>query len=214
MELFAVLFDFDGTLFFGTPEINYYVINKALAEMGLASISPEIANSTVGDKLIDLCKKLLKTEDDAIAQNFMQRLVRYTPEAVEKIAKIEPDCIQMLQTVSHHAPLAICSNAEKNYLDLLLEKFNISHYFQHVWHRKNGFDKKNAIAELKTLLNIKKAIMVGDRAEDVAAGKANQCVTVAIQNDFGARDAIGADFNVRNHLEMESIILHILQENR
>lgn len=214
MDNFAVLFDFDGTLFFGTTEINYYVINKALSEIGLPSISRKIANSTVGDKLIDVSKQLLHTENDATAQEFMRRMASYTPEAIEKIAVIEPDCVHMLETLNCHAPLAICSNAEKKYLDLLLDKFEIGQYFQYVWHRKNGFDKKMAVSELKSFFKTQKAIMVGDRAEDVAAGKTNQCVTVAIQNDFGARDAVGADFNVQNHLEMESTILHILQEKR
>lgn len=71
-----------------------------------------------------------------------------------------------------------------------------------------------AVLELKSILKAEKTIMVGDRAEDISAGKANQCITVAIQNDFGARDALGADFNVRNHLEMESIIMQILHEKR
>ena len=56
------------------------------------------------------------------------------------------------------------------------------------------------------------AIMVGDREEDVASGKANGCITVAIQNDFGARDAIGADYDVYSHVEMEQTILRILEE--
>ncbi|NMB94373.1 MAG: HAD family hydrolase [Flexilinea flocculi] len=214
MNLFAVLFDFDGTLFFGTTDINYYVINKALTEMGLPSITREIANSTVGDKLIDVSKKLLHTENEVAARDFMRRLICYTPEAIETIAVIEPDCIHMLETLNRHAPLAICSNAEKEYLDLLLKKFNLEQYFQFIWHRKNGFDKKMAVLELKSILKAEKTIMVGDRAEDISAGKANQCITVAIQNDFGARDALGADFNVRNHLEMESIIMQILHEKR
>ena len=54
--------------------------------------------------------------------------------------------------------------------------------------------------------------MVGDREEDVASGKANGCITVAIQNDFGARDAIGADYDVYSHVEMEQTILRILEE--
>lgn len=103
MNLFAVLFDFDGTLFFGTTDINYYVINKALTEMGLPSINREIANSTVGDKLIDVSKKLLHTENEAAARDFMRRLICYTPEAIETIAVIEPDCIHMLETLNRHA---------------------------------------------------------------------------------------------------------------
>ena len=54
--------------------------------------------------------------------------------------------------------------------------------------------------------------MVGDREEDVRSGRANGCVTVAMQNDLGARDAIGADYDVYNHREMEETLLSILEK--
>ena len=69
-----------------------------------------------------------------------------------------------------------------------------------------------AIPELKKILGVEQAIMVGDREEDVVSGKANGCITVAMQNDFGARDAVGADYDVYNHNEMKQTILRILQE--
>ena len=37
-------------------------------------------------------------------------------------------------------------------------------------------------------------------------------VDIAMQNDFGARDALGADYDVYNHREMEQVLLQILAE--
>lgn len=214
MNQWAILFDFDGTLFFGTTEINYYVINKALADMGRAPISREEANSTVGDKLIDACKRILQTDNERLTYELHQGLLRHTPEAIENLAEIEPDCVHMLKVLQQYASLAICSNAEAGYIDSLAGKFGIKQYFQFIWHRKDGYDKKKAIPELIRILHVGNAIMVGDRAEDVIAGKANGCITIAIQNDFGCRDAVGADYDVQNHKEMESTLLNILQELR
>ena len=118
----------------------------------------------------------------------------------------------MLRTLSSKAPLAICSNAEESYLTALLEKFGVRDCFSYIWHRTPGYDKKAAIPRLKELLGVDRAVMVGDRAEDVSSGKANGCITVAMQNDFGARDALGADYDVYNHREMEQVLLQILAE--
>ena len=117
----------------------------------------------------------------------------------------------MLRTLSQRVPLAICSNAEESYLTVLTEKFQINSCFSYIWHRTPGYDKAAAIPELKRRLHLEQAVMVGDRAEDVSSGKANGCITVAIQNDFGARDAIGADYNVYNHREMEQVLLQIIE---
>ena len=61
MKKTAVLFDFDGTLFYGTTDINYYAMNLALADMGRPPISRELANTTVGDKIPDACRRILGT---------------------------------------------------------------------------------------------------------------------------------------------------------
>lgn len=212
MHKTAVLFDFDGTLFYGTTAINYYAINMALEEMGRERISWEMANSTVGDRIPDACRRILGTDDPQLCQTLYDGIFRYAPKAIEEHAEIEPDCIHMLKALSEKAPLAICSNAERGYLMSLLEKFGILPYFTYVWHSRPGYRKATAIPELKRILNAEQAIMVGDREEDVTSGKVNGCITVAMQNDFGARDAIGADYDVYNHQQMEEVILNILQE--
>lgn len=212
MGKIAVLFDFDGTLFYGTTDINYYAMNMALADMGRDPISREVANSTVGDKIPDACRRILGTDDPALCQQFFDGIFRHAPQAIAEHAEIEADCVEMLKALSAKAPIAICSNAERSYLMTLLEKFGVLSCFSYVWHSKPGYHKAAAIPELKKILGVEQAIMVGDREEDVTSGKANGCITVAMQNDFGARDAIGADYDVYNHKEMKDVILKILEE--
>ena len=212
MKKTAVLFDFDGTLFYGTTDINYYAMNLALADMGRPPISRELANTTVGDKIPDACRRILGTNDEALCKQFFDGIFRYAPKAIEDHAQIEPDCVEMLRALSAVAPIAVCSNAERGYLMALLEKFGVLPLFSYVWHAKPGYNKIAAIPELKKILGVEQAIMVGDREEDVVSGKANGCITVAMQNDFGARDAVGADYDVYNHNEMKQTILRILQE--
>lgn len=211
MSKTGIFFDFDGTLFYGTTDINYYAINMALEDMGRPPVSRDAANSTVGDRLIDACKRILQTQDEALARQMLDGIMRHAPEAISRYARIEPDCIHMLQTLSQRAPLAICSNAEESYLTALTEKFQIKSYFSDIWHRTAGYDKKAAIPELMRRMNLSRAVMVGDREEDVSSGKANGCITVAIQNDFGARDAVGADYDVYSHKEMEQVLLQIIE---
>lgn len=210
MENIGIFFDFDGTLFYGTTDINYQVINMTLKEMGFPPITREEANSTVGDTLEDACRRILKTDDPVLTARLLKGIIDHSPEAVDRYAQVEPDCVHMLQTLSQHAPLAICSNAEESYLMALLNKFGVSSCFSYIWHKRPGYNKEKAIPELKKILGVEQAVMVGDRAEDVSSGKSNGCITVAIQNDFGARDAIGADYNVFNHKEMEQVLLQIL----
>ena len=212
MNKTGIFFDFDGTLYDGTTDINFQVINLTLADMGRPPITREEANSTVGDKLEDACRRILQTDDQTLRDRLLQGIIDHAPEAVERYAQVEPECVHMLRTLSSKAPLAICSNAEESYLTALLEKFGVRDCFSYIWHRTPGYDKKAAIPRLKELLGVDRAVMVGDRAEDVSSGKANGCITVAMQNDFGARDALGADYDVYNHREMEQVLLQILAE--
>lgn len=210
MKDLAVLFDFDGTLFYGTTDINFEAINLSLRDMGREPVSRETANTTVGDKLIDACRRILKTEDEALAKELLEGIYRHSGAAMEK-AEIETDCVEMLRTLSSRVKIAVCSNAEEAYLKGLLAKFGVLDLFSYVWFRHDGYDKARAIPEIKKALGVSNAVMVGDRAEDVSSGKANGCITVAIQNDFGARDALGADYDVYSHREMKEVLLKIVE---
>lgn len=198
-----IIFDFDGTLFFETAKINYYSINKALEEFHKPSVSFERANATVGDTVYKMCENLIESTDEKIVTAYYESLMKHTIDAIKQMAKIEPDAILMLKVLKEKGcKLSICSNAEKIYLDTLLKLFDIRKYFDHVWSFKKGFKKVDGIAHIKSLFNEEKAVMVGDRNEDVLSGKANSCITIAIKNDFGDSDVENADYLVYNHEQM------------
>ena len=204
-----VIFDFDGTLFFETSNINYYAINKALAEFGKPNISFERANRTVGDKVTDMCRSLMGTDDEVLVNQYYQFLMKYVLEAIESMAKMEQGAIAMLSTLKHLGyRLAICSNGEKLYLDALFDKFDIRKYFDYIWTFRPGFTKVDGIGYIKQHFQCTKAVMVGDRNEDVISGRANNCTTVAIKNSFGDSEVDSADFVVNSHKEMLEAILY------
>ena len=115
MKKTGIFFDFDGTLFYGTTDINYYSINLALQDMNRPPISREEANTTVGDRLEDACRRILHSDDQDLCARLLQGIIDHSPEAIRRYAAVEPDCVHMLQTLSRQVPLAICSNAEPGY---------------------------------------------------------------------------------------------------
>jgi HAD superfamily hydrolase (TIGR01549 family) len=205
----AVLFDFDGTLFFSTELINIYSFNRALADMGRPAMTYDQLMSTIGDTMDGIAQSLLGTDDALQKQAFLKRIMAHLPAAVDKYAAILPDVIDLLKTMSKAVPLAICSNANPHYILPLLKRFDIEQYFSHIWYYHEGYNKASAIPVVMEALGVTEAVMIGDRFEDIEAGKANGCVTVALKNGIGPQDAEGADYTVSNHKQMLSLLLSI-----
>lgn len=205
----AVLFDFDGTLFFSTELINTYALNRALADIGQPLMTTDQLMSTIGDTMDGMTQKLLGTDNKQLKQAFLGRVMTYIPAAFDKYAIILPDVVDLLKTMSGIAPLAICSNASPEYLLPLLKRFDIERYFRLIWYYHEGYDKAAAIPHVMKSLNAAKAVMIGDRLEDVEAGKANKCITIALKNGIGPQDADGADYTVTNHKQMLSLLMRI-----
>ena len=75
MKKTGIFFDFDGTLFYGTTDINYYSINLALQDMNRPPISREEANTTVGDRLEDACRRILHSDDQDLCARLLQGII-------------------------------------------------------------------------------------------------------------------------------------------
>lgn len=72
--------------------------------MGRPPITREEANSTVGDKLEDACRRILQTDDQTLCDRCLQGIIDHAPEAVERYAQVEPECVHMLRTLSSKRP--------------------------------------------------------------------------------------------------------------
>ena len=66
----AVLFDFDGTLFWGTPELNTWCFEQALTEMALPPATPDMIDRTIGMTFHDIACLMTRSQDEALLQRF------------------------------------------------------------------------------------------------------------------------------------------------
>jgi phosphoglycolate phosphatase-like HAD superfamily hydrolase len=208
----VILFDFDGTLFFGTADLNFESFNRARDFFGLPPISRELANETVGDTFDQIVEKLFGTLDAEQKRFVGQVLLANTAQVIDETAVLPPDVDAMLAALAARTRLAILSNGNPAYLDKILGRLGIGRHFACIWHFTPGYTKRTAIPEILRQLGASSAVMVGDRQEDVDAGRANGCITVAVKNDFGDSRVDHADHVVFDHAQMKEQLLKILDQ--
>ena len=83
----AVLFDFDGTLFFGTGELNDWCFARALEAMGRPAPTQDILDQTVGMTPIDISRLVLQSDDPALVAEFMDRVYALVPEYIARYVR-------------------------------------------------------------------------------------------------------------------------------
>lgn len=165
----AVLFDFDGTLFFGTHALNSACFAFALEKMGLPPAPPEKIHHTVGMTLNGLSRFMLDSDDPDRIRLFQKYVFEQVPRYIREEVRPIPGEREMLLSLRKEAYVAICSNAAPDYLLPLLDKLEIRDCFDLVWHHTPGWTKADAIPEIMKRLNVSRTVFAGDRLEDVRA---------------------------------------------
>ena len=115
--------------------------------------------------------------------------------------------------------VCICSNGSKHYLYTILERFSLMQYFDTIWYAKEGVSKIEAVRIIKQKYHASPCFMVGDREEDIIAGKKNDCITIGIigeYDDFSVKgtqnfDISDADYLTSSHEKVSSIILTVFK---
>ncbi len=217
MRKTLAVFDFDGTLFFQTYEVNVYAMNRALAKRGLPEMTHEQLVQSVGDTLPDIAARLVQTPTSEEIAAFCDDIVYFAADFITDHAVCHPDVSQMLKSLfDAGVALCVCSNGAKDYLYPLLDKFGLTQYFDTIWYARAGISKKEALGNLMRDYLGYAVYMAGDRAEDVEAGNANQCISIGISSDLNAFSSEGvsdfdlsaADFLVTQHAEITDIVLN------
>jgi phosphoglycolate phosphatase-like HAD superfamily hydrolase len=205
----AVLFDFDGTLFFGTARLNVHCFSRVLEAMGRPPLTG--ADWTVGLTLPDICQRLLGGASDDIVQPFARSVMSFVPEYIEANVQPDPVLTDMLRRLSGVARLAVVSNADEAYLEPMLAALGVRRLFDRVWAHRPGYSKAVAILEVLGDLGARRAVMVGDRAEDVEAGRINGLMTIGIRNPAFPDEVSSADRVVENHRQMGRAVCALLK---
>jgi phosphoglycolate phosphatase len=194
----AVLFDLDGTLTDSRLGITR-CIQHALAEAG--AVVPPIEELTryVGPPLPNSFSTLLGTSD---AQQIDRAIATYRSRFEQAGIfenRLYPGIAEMLEAfeADGHA-MCVVTAKPRVYALRILEHFEIAGLFHDVYGTELGarnYTKasliKNACAQV-SLPPASRAVMIGDRAEDVYGARSNGIGSVAVTWGYGAREELEA----------------------
>ena len=207
----AVFFDFDGTLFFGTADLNTACFSHVRRAFGLEPIPPEAIHATIGMTPPEICRYLLGRDDPEALEKYGRIMTEHMLLYVRERVSPSADLTGMLRAVRERAHVAILSNADTAYMDAMLDALKIRSFFDTLWCYRPGYTKASAIPVLMEQLGVRAAIMVGDRLEDVEAGRGNHIGTVGMRNPVFPEETLQADVIVCDHVQLRQVLLQKLQ---
>lgn len=197
----ALLFDLDGTLTDPRPGF-VRSIQYALDRLGISCPAGEDLASFIGPPLRGTFATLLGTMDRALIEQATS-LYRDRYSEVGLYENAVYDGIgEMLEAVSREASILFVATAKpREYAERIVKHFGLDRHFAGVYGAELGGrfdDKADLIAHLLEAERGRAdaAVMVGDRASDIAAARANGVPAVGVLWGYGSEDELisaGAD---------------------
>jgi phosphoglycolate phosphatase len=187
----VIVFDLDGTLLDTTADIAA-ACNHALAATGRRTLKPEVIRKYVGDGARKLCGRAAGLTDgddelDAVVDAFMTYYLEHPADH----ATWMPWAKEALEK-TRGVKLALCTNKPRRVTERLLEAIGEAQRFACV---VGGGDVQAPKPDPAGLLEIarrmrvdpRELVMVGDGTQDILAGRAAGCRTIAFSGGFTPR---------------------------
>lgn len=200
-----IIFDLDGTLVDTAPDLTA-AMNHVLNTIDRPSVAEEHVRHMVGHgarKMLETGLDFTGGRDDHDLAALHQAFLRFYADNIAVSSTPYSGCEAMLQRLSDAGILmAICTNKPIGLALPLLEKLNITHYFNCI---KGGDsfafkkpDGRHIIHTAAELTGDGDIIMVGDSITDIKAAQSANVPSIAVT--FGYSDppaaTLGADYTV------------------
>jgi phosphoglycolate phosphatase len=226
-----VIFDLDGTLVDPAGGITDGIA-AALTEFGIPVPSQDLLDAMVGPKLSDSLLSIAGVPPAMLKNVIRSYRMRYLDTGISQ-SRLYPGIAELLESYSAAGrPVAVATQKPENLAHVVLEHHKISRRFAAI--RGSAVDetataagpigKTGIIAAAMADLRTQHAIMVGDRAQDVAGALANGIDCIGVSWGFapdGELEAAGAVAvvhdapSLRNAIEeLESVRAAALSEVR
>ncbi|MDQ1595400.1 MAG: phosphoglycolate phosphatase [Arthrobacter pascens] len=226
-----VIFDLDGTLVDPAGGITDGIA-AALTEFGIPVPSQDLLDAMVGPKLSDSLLTIAGVPPAMLKNVIRSYRMRYLDTGISQ-SRLYPGIAELLESYSAAGrPVAVATQKPENLAHVVLEHHKISRRFAAI--RGSAVDetataagpigKTGIIAAAMADLRTQHAIMVGDRAQDVAGALANGIDCIGVSWGFapdGELEAAGAVAvvhdapSLRNAIEeLESVRAAALSEVR
>ncbi|MEC0347636.1 HAD hydrolase-like protein [Peribacillus frigoritolerans] len=119
------------------------------------------------------------------------------------------DVERTLNELSKKYPLFIASNGQIEYLQAIVETYNLDRFIQNTYSIQliRSGHKSDLVQMVKNKNQIGNGYVVGDRSSDISAAKDNELIAVGVNFDFAQEDELKqADFVVNNFKEILELI--------
>ena len=190
-----IFFDFDGTLV-DTSEGIVNAMHYAFDKYGLERVPDENIKAVIGPQLAEMFEILWQTKDeDKIADGVRVFREYYSKRGVFE-SKLYDGVLELLKKLCGNGfMLYVVSSKPAVFIEQIFSRYNIGGFFSGTTAVDCGVRTlsktermKNLLAERKILVN--NAVMVGDRAEDVFAAKANGVRSIGVTYGFGSAETL------------------------
>lgn len=187
MKFQTIIFDLDGTIsdpFVGISRS----INFALETLGFRPVEPERIRSLIGLPLVDMFEHLLGDLPAAQLQGLVDRYRERYADIGYSENVLYADMPHTIARLSEHGHrLGICTSKRSDYAKRIVDMFGLSSFFSFV-DGGAGIEKRLQLEALVAGgLATGSAVMIGDRAIDVQAGKTNDMAAAGVLWGFGQR---------------------------
>jgi len=199
-----VLFDVDGTLVDSTEPI-LTALNDALAENALPPVSADKLWKFVGPPIHQALQSVMKgwgENTDLVPKLVSDFRKVYRPLSLE-LAATYPGVPEMLVDMSRIARLGVVTSKPADYARPILERLDFAEYFEVIEGPDVGTEVEPKVVTLRrglAAMHVESSegqiFMVGDRRQDVEAGRACDVQTIGVTWGFGSREELesaGAD---------------------
>lgn len=179
----VIYFDWDGTLADSMP-LCLEEVKRTLEKMQLPALPESIRAKCNGPTILESVP--LMGVPPERAQEYLNTRVQIAIDLAPTHQRLFPKVRGMLQSLWDVSTMVIVSNGIGPYIEASLTATGVQSYFPRVQATIPGKTKGELLQMLQEELRPRRAIMVGDRAGDLQAGKAADIPTIAACYGYGS----------------------------
>ena len=211
-----VIFDLDGTLF-RADAVTLPAAQRAFREQGLPAPSEEEVRRFIGKPTPQFHAWLADVCPAGAGAAVAEALDRYEIELVHQVGELYPGVWEALEGLRRRAAaMAVCTNGPRPYVDAVMESRGLRPFFDLVLDAQSGHGgKAGMVRAVLAQTPERPGAVVGDRADDVEAARANGLKAVGVTYGIGSPDELGsADVLVHSPGELCRVVSGLLDGQR
>jgi len=205
----SLVFDLDGTII--DPSVGVgRSINHALAAFGFPPIKADSVSQYIGPPLDEIFRHILPTASDSEILWIIEKYRERYRDVGCSESVVYPGIPEALMSLAAQGyAMGVCTSKRVDFAERVLVEFGLRAYFDFVKGGDVGIRKENQLRELCEERALGPgSTMIGDRAIDVTAARANGFFSVGVLWGHGSREelvAAGADCILQSPYELATI---------